>query len=82
MPYSRLRTREIDIIMGGRKLPPPGWRFGISQEDPGIADPTGGDLAPLGGAAESSNLVVRTVVLPTDAGERRIGGRRRPPIEW
>ena len=42
--------------------------MGIPQEDPGIADPTGGDLALLGGAAESSNLVVRTVVLPTDAG--------------
>jgi hypothetical protein len=70
LPYSRPRTREIDIIrrslkssvraaresypessrprlknpspaLGGRKLPPPGWRFGISQEDPGIADPTG-----------------------------------------
>ena len=41
-----------------------------------------GGLAPLGGAGESSNLVVGRIVLPTDAGEKRIGGRRRPPIEW
>jgi hypothetical protein len=46
-----------------------------------IADLMGGGLAPLGGTGESSNLVVRRGVLPTDGPERRIGGRRRPPTE-